>query len=157
SDNQAVAGLHTACSDGPGKPAKVQVRPVDPLDRKAKWLRLQIVLNAQAFQMLDQRRPVEPTHVLRTLGNVVAEPGGQRDRRDRSKVERLCEREVVRDDVMEALSRILDQVDLVDRQHDVTDPEERADIAVAASLRKDTLTGVYQNDGGIGVGRAGSH
>jgi hypothetical protein len=50
-----------------------------------------------------------------------------------------------------------DEVDLVDRQHDVADAEQRHDGGVAARLRQEPLAGVDQQDGEVGVGRPGGH
>ena len=55
------------------------------------------------------------------------------------------------------LLRIIHQVDLVHRQHDMADAQQRGDIGVAAGLGQHALARVDQDDGEIGVGGAGRH
>ncbi len=52
---------------------------------------------------------------------------------------------------------IIHQVDLVHRQHDVADAQQRRDIGVAAGLGQHALARIDQDDGEIGVGGAGRH
>ena len=51
----------------------------------------------------------------------------------------------------------VDQVDLVDRQHDVADAEQRADVAMAPGLRQHALARIDQDDGEVGSRGAGRH
>ena len=50
-----------------------------------------------------------------------------------------------------------DQVDLVDRQHDVADAEQRGDDRMAPRLRQHALARIDQHDGEIGGRGAGRH
>ena len=50
-----------------------------------------------------------------------------------------------------------DEVDLVDREHDVADAEQRDDVGVAAGLGEDAVLGVDEEDGEIGGRGAGRH
>jgi hypothetical protein len=52
---------------------------------------------------------------------------------------------------------VVDQVHLVDGQHDVADPEQRDQIAVAARLRQHALARVDQDHRQIGGRGAGDH
>ncbi len=61
------------------------------------------------------------------------------------------------DDLVEARLGEIDQVDLVDGEHDVTDAEQRDDDRVAVRLGQQTLARVDQQDREIGVGGAGRH
>jgi hypothetical protein len=62
-----------------------------------------------------------------------------------------------RDDRVERFLVVVDQVHLVDRQHDVADAEQRDEIAVAAGLRQHALARVDQDDREIGGRGAGRH
>ena len=53
--------------------------------------------------------------------------------------------------------RIVDQVHLVDRQHDVPDAEQRDQVAVPPGLRQHALAGVDQDDREVGGRRARHH
>ena len=64
---------------------------------------------------------------------------------------------VVVDDVVEAALAVLDQVHLVDREHDMADAEQIGDAAVALGLGEHALPGVDQDDREIGGGGAGRH
>ena len=60
-------------------------------------------------------------------------------------------------DLLERLLRVAHQVHLVDRQHDVADPEQRHEIAVTPGLGEHALAGIDQDHGEIGGRRAGDH
>ena len=67
------------------------------------------------------------------------------------------ERAVVGLDLVEDLLRVVDQVHLVDRQHDVADAEQRHQVAVPAGLREHALARIDQDHGEVGGRRAGDH
>ena len=46
---------------------------------------------------------------------------------------------------------VIDEVDLVHRQHDVADAEQRGDGGVAVSLRQQSLARIHQQDGEVGT------
>ena len=50
-----------------------------------------------------------------------------------------------------------DQVDLVDRQHDMADAHQGGDEGVAAGLRQHPLARIHQHHRQLGVGGAGRH
>ena len=137
--------------DRAGKAAEVEIRAIDPLHRKAERLASSSACStSSAFEILEQRRPVVPAHVLRALRDVVAEARGERDRRDRGEAERLRETRGNRATMWWKRSpEKLDQIDLVHRQRDVADAEQRADVAVPARLREHALARIDQDDGGI--------
>ena len=57
------------------------------------------------------------------------------------------ERAVVGLDRVEDVLRVVDEVHLVDRQHDVADAEQRDEVAVAAGLGEHALARVDQDHG----------
>jgi hypothetical protein len=52
---------------------------------------------------------------------------------------------------------VVDQIHLVDRQHDLPDAQQATYISVAARLRQHALARVDQHHRQLGVGRAGGH
>ena len=60
-------------------------------------------------------------------------------------------------DLVETLLRIVLQVHLVDKHDDLADAQQVEQVAVAARLLLDALVGVNQQQGRLGVGRAGDH
>ena len=60
-------------------------------------------------------------------------------------------------DRVEHLLGVVDEVELVDRHHDVADPEERHQEAVPAGLGEHALAGVDEDHRRVGGGRAGDH
>jgi hypothetical protein len=59
--------------------------------------------------------------------------------------------------ISSSMVRVIDQVHLVDRQHDVRMPSSERDVAVAAGLRQHALARVDQDDREVGGGGAGDH
>src|SRR6185312_5531863 len=117
--------------------AEVEVRAVDPLHGEAERISVQPLRRLESREMLEQRRRVIPAHPTRARGDVVAESGRDRNRRDRAEGERLREAQVIAYDVVKALPGEVGEIDLVDREHHVPDAEERADVAVPAGLGED--------------------
>ena len=61
------------------------------------------------------------------------------------------------DDLVEALSVVVDQVHLVDRDDEVRDAQQRRDERMAPGLLEHALARVDQDDGQVGGRRAGDH
>ena len=106
--------------------------------------------------MLEQGRTVVPVEMLRTHHNVVAEQRAHRNRCRRPSVESIAEGLVVTDDLDEPVLRPLDEVHLVDREHDVLHPEQVGDQSVTAGLGQDAVSRVDQEHRDIS-GRSGGH
>ncbi len=51
---------------------------------------------------------------------------------------------------MERLRRIINQVHLVDRDHNFADTDQRSQVTVAAGLGQDTFTGIYKDHRNLG-------
>jgi hypothetical protein len=60
-------------------------------------------------------------------------------------------------DGREGRAGVRDEIHLVDGGHDVTDPEQRDQVAVATRLRHHTLAGVDEKDRGVCRGDARDH
>ena len=65
-----------------------------------------------------------------------------------------CELAILLHDRIEHLLRVADQIHLVDREHDMTNAEQRDDVAVTARLRQHALARVDQDHGDIRRRRA---
>ena len=89
--------------------------------------------------------------------HIVAVAGGDRQRDQRAEAKRLGEFPVVGFDLAKHALAVVDEVDLVDRKHDMADAEQRNDDRMAMRLREQSLARVDQHDREIGVGRAGRH
>jgi 3'(2'), 5'-bisphosphate nucleotidase len=156
-DDDRFAHGDTAGGDGSGEPAKIQVGPVHPLHRKPERLRLPAVVHVHVLQVVEQQRPAVPRRVAAALGDVVAEPGGDRDRCQRREPQAGREGGPVADDAVEGRLVEADQVDLVHRQHHMPDAEQRTDEGVPLGLRQDPLPRIAEDDGEVGVAGAGRH
>ncbi len=83
--------------------------------------------------------------------------GRERDGHQGLEAERPGELGELVADVDEALLVEADEVDLVHRQHDMADAEQRDDVGVAAGLGEDAVLGIDQQHGEIGGRGAGRH
>ena len=71
--------------------------------------------------------------------------------------ERLGEFAIGDDDVAEDALVVADEIDLVDRQHDMADAEQRDDDRMAVGLGQEAFSRVHEHDGEVGVRGAGRH
>ncbi|MCW0466663.1 hypothetical protein NB705_003736 [Xanthomonas sacchari] len=107
--------------------------------------------------MFEQCRAGIPGHARRTLRQVVALQRRQRNALHVGDAQLRGERAVLGGDRVERRLRELDQVHLVDRQHHVTDAQQRDDVAVPAGLGQHALGRIDQHHRHIGGGGAGGH
>ena len=109
------------------------------------------------LQVPEQRRPVVPGGALRALDDVVADQRRDRDRHDGvvREAQRPGERGEVLGDRGERLLVVVDQVDLVDGQHQPRHAQQREHGGVPAGLLDDAVAGVDEQDGQLRGGRAG--
>ena len=149
--------MDAARCDSAGIAAEIEVGPVDPLHREAERLGEIVARHVDGLEMLEQRRSAIPRRVAGELDDVVAEAGRDRDRHDRGKAELGGEGEVVADDAVEDVVLIVDEIDLVHRNDDVADAEQRADERMPPGLREHALAGIDQDDGKLRVRGAGRH
>src|SRR5262249_8433499 len=143
-DDHRVALPDAARGDRPGIPTKIQVRPIDPLNRKAEWLLPLFVSYVDRLEKADQTRPAGPRHVPGESRNIIAITRRDRDRGYRSKSKPGREGLVIGDDPIERLLAKPYKIDFVDRDHDVTDPEQRANERVPSGLDQSALACVDQ-------------
>ena len=153
-----VAG-RDACREAtvPAKPRKSAFGRLTHCTGKRNGCPAASVVDLDRLEMLEQRRAAIPGMLRARRDDVVAVAGRHRDGRRRSRSRAAGELGEVVADVVEALLVEVDEVDLVDRQHDVADAEQRDDEGVAAGLGEDAVAGVDQEHGEVGVRGAGRH
>jgi hypothetical protein len=154
----AVAWRDAAGDDHAGEAAEAGVRAVDPLHRQAERGLLHArVVHLDGLEVADQRRAVVPAHRRARHDDVLASQRRHRDRRELFDADLGGEFPVILDNLLEAILGVVDEVHLVDGQHNVADAEQRDDIAVPACLRQHALARIHQNHRSVGVGRTGHH
>ena len=157
-DGDRVAGGNAPADDGAGKAAEVEIGTVDPLHRQAERRRAGVEgLRRCRLQALQQRLAVIPGHVRRRGGDVVAILGRQRHIGDVGEAELRQDRLVVAPDRLVAFLAEVDEVHLVDGDHDALDADERGDEGVPPRLRQDALARIDEDDGELGLRGAGRH
>ena len=144
--------------DRAGIAAEIEIGPVDPLHRKAERLCL-------ASRSRHRRSPaacssVGPRyHGVLGDGSVTLSPNraeiGIGD--DGCETERAGEGAVIVGDALECVLVEADQIDLVDREHDVADAKQRADQRMPPGLHQHALARIDQDDGQLGGRGAGRH
>ena len=129
------APLDPAARDRAREAAEVEVGTVDPLDGQAEGRGATVVLDFDALEILHEMGALEPRRARALRTHVVAEAGRERNREQRAETERFGETPVGDGDVAERLFVIADEVDLVHREHDVANAEQRGDDRMAVRLR----------------------
>ncbi|MNH94734.1 hypothetical protein D3C73_473580 [compost metagenome] len=110
------------------------------------------------LQRFDQRRAFIPRHRLIAGENdILALQGRHRNGGDLPHTECQCEFAEFGRDLFEHCLVVTDQVDLVDRQHELPDAHQRRDRCVPTGLFEQADAGVSQKDGEIGGRGAGHH
>ena len=152
-----IADGDASAGNGAGEAAEIRIGAVDPLHGETQRRLGGLDIGLDRLEMGEQRRSGVPRRVLAAPRDIVAEAGRHRDRHDRVEVERCCESGERGGDLAKAGFGEVDQVDLVDRQHDVADAEQVGDRGVAAGLLGQAVAHVDQQDGEIDVRGAGRH
>ena len=156
-DDDRIARAHGAGGDSAGIAAEAGIRPVDPLDRKAESAFGRTIGDVDFLQVFEQRRSAIPGRAGAALGDVISVAGGDGNRDQALEAEGGAELRELVADIDERLFGEADQVDLVHRQHDVANAEQRDDVGMAAGLGDDAVLGVDQKHGEIGRRGAGRH
>ena len=133
------------------------MRPVHPLDRHPEGKLAAIFLDADIFEIGEQIWARIPGRFLALFRDIVAEArrdrnceAGRKSERRREIRERAC-------DPRESRRIVTDKIDLVHREHDVADAEQRDDRRMPMRLGKQSLAAIDEKDGEIAVGGAGRH
>ncbi|MNN07315.1 hypothetical protein D3C81_1201390 [compost metagenome] len=154
----ALADADAAGRDVAAVTAEVEVGTVHPLYRQAER-RLALLRGFQrhAFQVLQQARALVPRGVRAGFEHVVAAQGGERDALDVVQADLCGEGAVLRLDTVEDVLRVIHQVELVHRQHDLADAQQRHQVAVPAGLHQHALARVDEDHREVGGGGTGDH
>ena len=152
-------GLTRAAHDRAGEAAEIEIRagsPIAPACGTA-WPPARLSTSTVS-RWSSSVGPVVPGRALARGDHIVAVARRDRDRDDAVESQ-IAPRSRGTPPTMRSnmLLREIDEIDLVDRQHDVADAEQRDDIGVAARLRQHALARIDQDDGEIGVRGAGRH
>ena len=156
-DDDGVALRHRAGRDRPAIAAEVAVRPVNILHGEPKRPQGRIVIDLHRFKMMQQRWTFVPRHFVGSPGNVLAIACRHRDWHDAGEAEVGSEFAILRGDPLKGLAAEIDQIDLVDREGDVADSEQRGDEGMTPCLLQHTLLRIDQDDRDIGGRGAGRH
>ena len=157
-DAHAVAGADGAAGDQAGKTPEIQIGPVDPLHRHPQRCGGRSGgVDLNRFQMLDQRRAIEPRRVFGTSGDVIALEARNRQRGEGGDADAVGKGTVIGDDPVEHGLVVPHQIHLVHGQHDVANADLMAQKAVAAGLGQHALARVDQDHGEVGGRCAGHH
>ena len=106
---------------------------------------------------MHQRRAVVPRRVLRAVHDVVALEGRDRDDLEVGDVELGGELGELGMDPLVGLLRPLDEVHLVDAQHQVRHPQQREQHRVATRLLGQALAGIDEHEPEVGGRGTGDH
>ena len=156
-----VAGAHDPAGDGAGIAAVVGVFaglwPDHVLHRKAHVDQVAVTGDVDILEVAQQRWTVVPGCLIALGHHVVAVQCRDRDGGDVVNVEPGRKGvELVANPVV-ALLIPVDEVHLVDRQHDVLHPEQRGQEGVPPGLLQQSVTGVDEHDHQLRGGGAGDH
>ena len=122
------------------------VGTIDPLHGEPEALKVPVAGDVHAFQVAEQRRPGIPRGVRGGIHHVVAIEGAQGDELHILDVEAWQEALEGVADLVEAGFGPTHQIHLVDRDHQVRDPQQRGQVGVTAGLFDDSLAGIDQHD-----------
>ena len=151
---QLAAGVQLAAGQRADRDARA-VAAVHVLHRQAERRSTGAGTRRIASIALDDGRARVPGRRLGAGRDVGAEGGADRhDRRRRRALERRAQLAL---QLRDALLRVVEQVDLVHRDDDVLDAQERQQVGVAQRLLADARDGVDHQYRGVGFARAAEH
>ncbi len=133
------------------------LRPDHVLDREPYVDEIAVAGDVDLFEVAQQRWAVVPGGHVGLGDDVVAVERRQRDGRHVVDVEPRRELVEVVADLLEPLAVPVDEVHLVDGQHDVLDAQQRGQERVAPRLFQQPVPCVDEHDGQLRGRRAGDH
>ena len=159
--DDVIAGLQHASGHAPGVAAVVVefvgLGSHDVLHREPGVDEVAVGGDMDVLEVVHQRRALVPGHVRRTRDDVVAEQGRDRDDLEVGDGQLRGEGAEVALDLVEDGLVVVDEVHLVDRQHDVRHAQQRQDDGVSAGLLGEAVPRVDQHETEVGRGCAGDH
>jgi hypothetical protein len=156
-DRDAVALLDHAAHDLRGETSVVEVRPDDVLHREAEHVEVSRGAQVHRLEDLEHRAARVPRRVLRAVHDVVAHERADGQKAHLGEAQLGRERLELRADRLVDLRVEVDEVHLVDGDHEVRDPQHRRDERVAPRLLQHAQAGVDEDDGQVRRRRTGGH
>jgi len=145
-DHHLIAHLDATGLDGTGVAAVVLVGAHHELDRQAK-VAVRRLRNRSLFQGLEQGGSCVPGHAWRTRRDVITIGRHHRDGHHSRDTEFDGQRLVCSADILEHGGIESHQVHLVDRQDDLPDAHQSADVAVSLGLGEQAFARIHQHHG----------
>ena len=145
-DVDMVPGGHRAGRYAAAVAAEVRIRAVYVLNRHSEGLVRRRLLGFHLLQVVQQGRTRVPRSLLGAAGQIVAGNGRDRNGHHLPGAGFFRHFPVLRSNGLEPVAVPPHQVHLVDREHQVPDPEHGHDPGVARGLRQDALASVHQDD-----------
>ena len=159
-----VARPERATGNRAGVPTKVVqvdrvclMRPDDVLHGEAGVDEVAVAGDVQFLQVAQQRCAFVPGGGAAALDDIVAGERRHRNEREVAHLELGREGAELVADLLEALLRVLDQVHLVDAQHEVANTQQRGQEGVASRLLEHPVAGVDEQHRHVGGGCTGDH
>jgi len=156
-----VAGTEDAAGDDAGVAAVVVVvvthRTDHELHREARVDEVAVGADVHVLEVVEQRRSVVPRRVVGLARDVVAEQRRHRDEREVVDVELGGEVGEVGADRVEAALVVVDEVHLVDAEHEVLHLQQRRDHRMATALLDHAVARVDEDEREVSRRRAGDH
>ena len=135
----------------------VGLRADDVLDREADVDQVTVGGHVDVLEVVQERRAFVPRHVLGAMHHVVALKRRDGDDLEVGDVQLGRElRELLVDLLVDLLGEV-DEVHLVDAEHQVGDSQQREDDRVPAGLLGETLARVDEDQAEVGGGGTGDH
>ena len=157
-DANGRTGCDLSARDGACEAAEIEVGTVHPLHRQAEGRGLRPgFIEFHGLEVGHQARPCVPGRIALRLNDVVPAHSRQGDGDDFVQAKRCREGPVFRLDFPESGFRIVDQIHLVDGEHNMPDPDERDEHAVPTRLHQHALARINQDDGKVSGGCPGDH
>ena len=151
-----IADLEAAGSDGAGEATEGVASAIDPLHRQPQRRIGAIRLNVDVFEIGQETGAVTPRHIRRVGDDIVPMAGGDGDCFDGAKGERCGDAFKFADNSFKHGLVVINKIHFVDGQHDVPDAKERGDRRMSPRLSQQTLAGVDEQYGQLGVRRCPS-
>ncbi len=131
--------------------------PDHVLDGEARVDQVAVAGDVHVLQVVQQARTLVPGHVLRAVHDVVPCQGRHRDHLEVGYLELGGERRELGPDLLEHVLVVVDEVHLVDAQHQVRHLQQRREERVPAALLDQALAGVDEDERQVGGRGAGDH
>ena len=136
---------------------EVEIGSIDVLHREAQLVQVLHRHDLDQLELGQQRRPVEPAHIATGIDDVVAVQRRYRQEAHVGHVQPVGEVAVIGNDLLEPGLGVVDQVHLVDCDHEVTNAEQIADETVPPGLQLHAVARIDQDHRQAGGGSAGGH